>query len=513
MKYAISALALAALSQGHAIFQVVSVNGVEAPPLSGLRAPGINNPVEDVSSNDLTCGLVTHTSTDVIEVEAGDEIGAWYQHVLGGEQYPGDVDNPIAASHKGPITAWLAKVEDAATSYHANLEWFKIAEDGFDNTRGIWGVDNLLQQDGWTYFAFTLLLGLLAMSSPTPQATAAQPDVLDVDEAAIRGDDADSALGSVASSTTSINSSILRYRQENGRTYHAYKDGSYPMPNDNDEQERLDLQHHLFLMTFENKLYLSPAGRGGHQIHNALDVGTGTGVWANDFADEFPSASVVGVDLSPIQSPFVAPNVNFLVDDIEAPWTFHKKFDFIYSRMMTAALADFPGFFQKAYENLTPGGWFEIADICPITSDDGTLTEDTSTHAWAMQLLEGTRKIGRPFDGAFDYKKQLEAQGFQNVQQVVFKWPQNTWPKDPKYKELGMWNLENITSGLHGLSAAVYTRVLGWSHEEMEVLLAKVRRELKDTRIHSYWPIYVVYGQKPESKQAESDEPESSAEA
>lgn len=52
-----------------------------------------------------------------------------------------------------------------------------------------------------------------------------------------------------------------------------------------------------------------------------------------------------------------------------------------------------------------------------------------------------------------------------------------------------MWNLENITSGLHGLSAAVYTRVLGWSHEEMEVLLAKVRRELKDTRIHSYWPM------------------------
>ncbi|KAG7123992.1 endo-beta-1 like protein [Verticillium longisporum] len=152
MKYTISALAFAALSQGHAIFQVVSVNGVEAPPLSGLRAPGINNPVEDVSSNDLTCGLVTHTSTDVIEVEAGDEIGAWYQHVLGGEQYPGDVDNPIAASHKGPITAWLAKVDDAATSSHANLEWFKIAEDGFDNTRGIWGVDNLLQQDGCTYF-------------------------------------------------------------------------------------------------------------------------------------------------------------------------------------------------------------------------------------------------------------------------------------------------------------------------------------------------------------------------
>jgi hypothetical protein len=31
---------------------------------------------------------------------------------------------------------------------------------------------------------------------------------------------------SFASSTTSIGSSIMRHREENGRTYHAYKDGS-----------------------------------------------------------------------------------------------------------------------------------------------------------------------------------------------------------------------------------------------------------------------------------------------
>jgi hypothetical protein len=35
----------------------------------------------------------------------------------------------------------------------------------------------------------------------------------------------DSALGgeSIASSTTSINSSIMKYQEENRRTYHAYK--------------------------------------------------------------------------------------------------------------------------------------------------------------------------------------------------------------------------------------------------------------------------------------------------
>ena len=256
--------------------------------------------------------------------------------------------------------------------------------------------------------------------------------------------DADSVFGgSNSPSTSSISSSIFQYRSENGRTYHAYKDGKYVMPNDEREQERLDLQHHLFLLSFENKLYLSPAGRDGRPpLRNVLDIGTGTGIWAVDFADENPAASVVGVDLSPIQSPFVPPNLTFQVDDVEEEWTWSVKFDFIYSRMMTAGLADWPKFFERAYEGLTPGGWIELADICPLTSDDGTLTEDLAVSKWVNHLMEGCKAIGRPFDGAVKYKEQLEAQGFVNVETVVYKWPQNRWPKDKKHKELGKLGLD-----------------------------------------------------------------------
>ncbi|KAK7431886.1 hypothetical protein QQZ08_001505 [Neonectria magnoliae] len=80
-------------------------------------------------------------------------------------------------------------------------------------------------------------------------------------------DDGDSALGvDGASDTASLRSSILRYREENGRTYHAYKDG--------------DIQHHLFTLTFDGKLHTAPLTQ---PLHRVLDAGTGTGIWAIDF--------------------------------------------------------------------------------------------------------------------------------------------------------------------------------------------------------------------------------------
>jgi hypothetical protein len=43
--------------------------------------------------------------------------------------------------------------------------------------------------------------------------------------------------------------------------------------------------------------------------------------------------------------------------------------------------------------------------------------------------------------------------------------------------------------GLSGLSVAVFTRVLGWSIEELELFLVEVKRDMKDTKIHSYFPM------------------------
>jgi SAM-dependent methyltransferase len=279
-------------------------------------------------------------------------------------------------------------------------------------------------------------------SPPRPQRLPHQNEAaIDSDPVREIGDeDGNSSLGGFGtiSSTASLSSSILKFRQENGRTYHAYKDGVYIGPNDNPEQERLDFQHALCLLTFENQLYHCPAAKSdAYPVKRVLDVGTGTGCWAIDFADEHPEAHVIGVDLSPIQPSFVPPNVEFQVDDMEETWTFSAPFDFIHSRFMTASFADWPRFFKQCYDNLEPGGWLEVVDILPPTSDDATLTQQTALGRWSSTLLEGTRTIGRDFDGALHYNEQIQAAGFEDVKLMVYKWPQNRWPKDPKYKELG----------------------------------------------------------------------------
>jgi methylase of polypeptide subunit release factors len=61
---------------------------------------------------------------------------------------------------------------------------------------------------------------------------------------------------------------------------------------------RTDLQHTIALILYGD---LACAPIDSMVLHNVLDFATGTGMWAIDFADKYPAASVIGTDLSPIQ--------------------------------------------------------------------------------------------------------------------------------------------------------------------------------------------------------------------
>ncbi|KAI8312760.1 Secondary metabolism regulator LAE1 [Colletotrichum sp. SAR11_240] len=345
------------------------------------------------------------------------------------------------------------------------------------------------------------------------QATETVPDhevVVAADEAEeelVVDDAASDRAPSAASSSTSLKGSVLDYRIENGRTYHAYKDGKYNLPNDETENDRLDLQHNLFLLTFDDKLGNAPPNDKDAKVGRVLDVGTGTGIWCVDFGDEHPEAEILGVDLSATFPEFTPPNVRFEVDDIEEPWTYSRKFDYIHSRMMNGCINDWEVYAKKCYNNLNPGGWVEFIET-PLKpqSDDGTLPEDSQVLKIAELIQEASEKGGHPTLPVENFKDLLSRAGFADIKVLKYKWPTNTWPKDQLYKEIGAWSHENIVSGWDALSLAILTRAHGWTREEVVVSNALCRKEFKDKSIHAYWPMYSIYGRKPEKADSEDSE-------
>jgi len=106
---------------------------------------------------------------------------------------------------------------------------------------------------------------------------------------------------------------------------------------------------------------------------------------------------------------------------------------------------------------------------------------------WSELMTEAGERFGRPLCPAFEYKSFLEQAGFESVVEVRHSWPSNPWPRDRKYKELGTWSLANIGGNLEGLTIALFTRGLGWDHERTLDFCARVRKDLRDRKIHAYW--------------------------
>jgi SAM-dependent methyltransferase len=250
-----------------------------------------------------------------------------------------------------------------------------------------------------------------------------------------------------------------------------------------------------------DKLFLAPL----ENPTAILDVGTGTGIWAMDCADDYPGAQVVGIDLSPIQPNYVPPNLQFEIFDLEEPWEMPERFDLVHTRLMNGfSVKSWPKFYEQAFLALKAGGWVENQEFdLNFSSDDDTIPADSKVKEWEALWNQAVESVG--MTGRCDPQKmaeQMKEAGFINVTVRGYKMPLGPWPKDKRLRESGQYNLVGVSEGLTGLSIRVFTQILGWSVEEMEMLLTQVRAEWRKRTIHSYLPIWVVYGQKPPAKKS-----------
>lgn len=222
-----------------------------------------------------------------------------------------------------------------------------------------------------------------------------------------------------------MTSSIYHYQYENGRRYHAYREGQYVLPNDDQEQERLDLQHHIWRLLLGGRLYTAPLPSPSSDSQlRILDLGCGTGIWAIDMADEFPSSEVFGVDLSPIQPDWVPSNCRFHVDDYEDEWTYRddEKFDYVHGRALSGTSADWARFYQQAKSNIKPGGYMEMQEYeAWIFSDDDSCDRAPWTMEWVEKLDGASKRFGKQINVAKHHRQWMIEAGFEDVKELVYR--------------------------------------------------------------------------------------------
>ncbi|UDD55168.1 hypothetical protein AFCA_002808 [Aspergillus flavus] len=269
------------------------------------------------------------------------------------------------------------------------------------------------------------------------------------------------------------------------------------MPNDEEEQDRMDLLHHIYTLILDGELHMAPIKSHPERV---LDLGTGTGIWAMDFADQYKSAEVLGNDLSPIQPSWIPPNLQFEIDDYEADWVYSRPFDYIHGRELAGAVSNFDRLFRQAFNHLKPGGYLEMQSFrVEVFADDNSLDRAPYTTKMCSLIQEASAKFGKPMANMDEWADRMMKEGFDNVTCKVVKVPISPWPADKKQKEIGKYFQAQQMQGIQSYVPELLQSILKWGADEVEVLMAGARKELFDTTIHQYGKLYFVYGRKPSS--------------
>ncbi|MGH2479837.1 MAG: class I SAM-dependent methyltransferase [Ktedonobacteraceae bacterium] len=157
------------------------------------------------------------------------------------------------------------------------------------------------------------------------------------------------------------------------RTY--LDDTPYLLPKDALEDERLRFQHYALHHAFGNH-YLAPISPDTRTI---LDVGSGTGIWAMDMAQQFPRAHILGVDIALTSLPQTLPQrCLFAQADIlqGLPFTSHQ-FEFTHQRLLVGAIPapHWPQVVRELVRVTRPQGWIELLEVGTTVHNAGAATE------------------------------------------------------------------------------------------------------------------------------------------
>lgn len=264
-------------------------------------------------------------------------------------------------------------------------------------------------------------------------------------------------------------------------------DAPYQLPKDLTDLHRLDFQHFILRQAFMGNYVAPIQPREGSQI---LDVGTGTGRWAIEMAQQFPQAQIFGVDLEESrditgQQSSAPLNYHFQSGNVLQGLPFlENTFDFVHQRLLVTGIpfARWGEVIRELLRVTKVGGWLEMVEAGSTFVNSGAATAQWS--AWSDTLMKPA--------GIDTYQiAQLGAIVQQNglaCQSRVYNIPIGAWGG-----RIGVMLEQDLLSIYESLVPR-YQKVLGVSPAQTNRVHQQLTQEWE--QLHTQFSMFVVYGQK-----------------
>jgi hypothetical protein len=111
-------------------------------------------------------------------------------------------------------------------------------------------------------------------------------------------------------------------------------------------------------------------------------------------------------------------------------------------------------------------------------------------------FLEIGTQMGWDLAAPLKWRHNLEAAGFTDIHIQWINWPVGPWAKGKKNKLIGKLTFMNFFD-LLGSVGPLFQKFLDYTSGETEILIAQVRKEMRDQKLHFYQPICFCYAKKP----------------